>query len=196
VIRRAITGLVFVTAGFSCAEAQKFEAGVKAGLNISIQNFTGPAAPSETNAGAGFLAGAYAYSMFGDRMGFQGEIIYSIQQIDLNYNGTKYRDSFTFINVPLFLRYKFKDKLSAHAGCQLGFLTDASETSSGFKYDTRSSFTNADFGLVIGGAIELPLKLNATLRYTFGINDVDKLSDSTTRNGNFQVAIGYKIIDK
>jgi hypothetical protein len=175
------------------ASAQKFHGGLVTGLNISTQHFSGTSIPTATTAGAGFHAGVYTYSMFNDRLGMQAEVLFSIQNIGLDYSVTKYDDRLTYINVPILLRYKVREKLSAHAGFQLGLLSSANEESGGFSYDTRSAFTNADLGFVIGGTVDLPLHLNATLRYVFGITDVDKFADTTTQNGNFQVSIGYRI---
>jgi hypothetical protein len=194
--RKAIFLLLFGLAAPPAAYAQKFQAGLKTGLNISTQRFSGNSIPSSTSAGAGFHAGAFGYWLLNDRMGIQAEVLFSIQQFDLDYSGTKYRDQLTYINIPLLLRYKVKEKLSAHTGFQLGFLTGSNEESGGFSYDTKSAFTNGDLGFVIGGTIELPANFNATLRYTFGIKDVDKFPDTTTRNGNFQASIGYKIFGR
>jgi hypothetical protein len=193
VSRKIFFLLAFVFA-VSTVSGQKFQAGIKTGINISTQHFSGTGIPTSTTADAGFQGGIYGYSMFNDRLGIQAEVLYSIQQVDLDYSGTKYSDHLTYINVPLLFRYKIKEKLSAHAGFQLGLLTAANETSGGFQYDTKSTFANADLGFVIGSTVDLG-KFDGTVRYTFGITDVDKFSDTTTRNGNFQLSIGYKIIN-
>ncbi len=177
----------------STISAQKIRAGLKTGINISDQRVSGIGAPTGTQSVAGFHGGIYVIALFSDHVGIQSEALVSMQGAILDYSGTLYTDKFTYISIPVLLRYKVNRLISFHAGPQFGILGSTKETSGGSTFDTRSDFNNTDFSLVFGGTVDLPLKLNVTARYCRGISDVDKSMDSTTRNDLFQFSLGYRL---
>ncbi len=177
----------------SSISAQKIRAGFKTGINISNQRVSGVGAPTGTQSLAGFHGGIYVIALFSDHVGIQSEALISMQGAILDYSGTLYTDKFTYISIPVLLRYKVDRLISFHAGPQLGILGSAKETSGGSTFDTRSDFNDTDFSLVFGGTVDLPLKLNVTARYCRGISDVDKSMDSTTKNNVFQLSLGYRL---
>ena len=177
----------------SSLSAQKIRAGLKTGISISNQRVSGIAAPTKTQSLAGFHGGIYVIALFSDHVGIQSEVLISMQGALLDYSGTLYTDKFTYISIPVLLRYKANRFLSFHAGTQLGILGSAKEESGGSTFDTKSDFNSTDLSLVFGGTVDLPLKLNVTARYCLGISDVDKSKDSTTRNNLFQLSLGYRL---
>ncbi len=177
----------------SSLSAQKIRAGLKTGISISNQRVSGIAAPTKTQSLAGFHGGIYVIALFSDHVGIQSEVLISMQGALLDYSGTLYTDKFTYISIPVLLRYKANRFLSFHAGTQLGILGSAKEESGGSTFDTKSDFNSTDLSLVFGGTVDLPLKLNVTARYCLGISDVDKSKDSTTKNNLFQLSLGYRL---
>lgn len=173
--------------------AQGIRAGFKTGINISSQRFSGIGIPTGTQSLSGLHGGIYVITLFSDHVDIQSEVLVSIQGAKLDYSGTHYTDRLAYITVPLLLRYNTNRLISFHAGPQLGILGSAKEESGGSTFDTRSDFKNTDFSLVFGGTIDLPLKLDVTLRYCLGISDVDRNTGSTTKNNLFQLSLGYRL---
>ncbi len=177
----------------SSTSAQKIRAGLKTGINISNQRIRGIGAPTRIQSLTGFHGGIYVIALFSEHVGIQSEVLVSMQGAMLDFSGTLYTDKFTYISIPVLLRYKVNRFLSFHAGPQLGILGSAKEESGGSTFDTKSDFNSTDLSLVFGGTVDLPLKLNVTARYCLGISDVDRNTDSTTKNNLFQLSLGYRL---
>ena len=192
-IKKIILTIGLVACLISSISAQKIRAGLKTGINISNQRVSGIGAPTRIQSLTGFHGGIYVIALFSDHVGIQSEVLISMQGAMLDYSGTLYTDKFTYITLPVVLRYKVNRLISVHAGPQLGILGSAKEESGGSTFDTRSDFRNTDLSLVFGGTVDLPLKLNVTTRYCLGISDVDKSKDYTTKNNLFQLSLGYRL---
>ena len=196
-IHKVITRIVLAYGLITClglaGQAQQLEVGLKAGINICSQRFAGNGLPSGIQSLTGFHVGIYSIIPYSAHISFQPEVLLSTCGVKLDYSGTGYEDTFTYVSVPLLVRYKISERIQLHGGPQVGILCSAKETSGGSSFDTRNDFKNGDFSLVLGAGIDLPLKFNLAARYSFGISDVDKIGDESTKNSAFQLSVGYRV---
>jgi hypothetical protein len=155
--------------------AQGIDLGVKAGVNFAnlsdAKNFD-----SKTGYTFGFFAGI----KFSDKIGIQGDLLYSAQgvdDIDLNY-----------VNVPIVLRYFIISKLNVQVGPQFGFVVDDN-----VKEFFGNSLEKKDFDLsgIVGLGYDLPLGFRVEGRYNFGFSDA---IDDLGKNSVFNLSVGYSFL--
>ncbi len=192
-MNRLILSSVLIAFFATCTFAQGVSFGVKGGLNISNVNASGGAITLNTKSLAGFHLGGYMTAMLTSNLGIQPELLYSTQGDVYDVLGLSFTTNFNYITIPLLLRYNANDMISFHAGPQFGLLTSANVSSGSTTTDVKDQYNGTDFGLAFGGTVDLPMKINLTVRYCLGLSDVDKNSNSTTTTTNFQLSAGYKI---
>lgn len=162
--------------------AQGVGLGVKAGVNFANQSITDISTDSKT----GFLAGGYLVINFSETFGLQPEVLFSSVGSELP-DGTS---DFSYLTVPVLLRWKPMEFLSFEAGPQFGFLLNAEHDGD----DIADDIKNSDFGLAVGGTVHLPLGFNASLRYVWGFTNVSDLgNDTEIKNSMVQLAAGWTI---
>ena len=173
--------------------AQGLSFGVKGGLNISNVDASGGGLSLDTKALVGFHLGGYFTAMLTGNFGIQPEILYSTQGDVYDLLGSSFTTHLNYVIIPVLFRYNINDMFSFHAGPQLGLLTSANVVSGNTTTDVKDQTNGTDFSLAFGGTIDLPMKINLTARYCWGLSDIDKNSNSTTKTTNFQFSVGYKI---
>ena len=202
-----LSAIAIFTIGF--ANAQKAEFGIKGGLNVATQNFSGEGAPNPSSM-VGFHIGGFVEIKISEKFSIQPELLYStqgskVENVTGNVEGTNYTGDIDFklsyINIPVMFKYYVADKFNFEAGPQIGFLTSA-ETSTkldGFNQtvdqDAKDFFESIDFGLNIGAGYDFTKKIFAGVRYNFGLSNVAKTEagdDSEIRNSVFSLSAGYK----
>lgn len=201
VILAAVAVMVF---GF--ANAQKAQFGLKGGLNVANQSYSGEGAPSPSSI-IGFHIGGFAEVKISDKFSIQPELLYSTQGSEFDYtlymDGAEYDTKNTFklsyINVPVMFKYYAAKKFSLEAGPQVGFLTSSKiETKvlgQSVTQGAKDLFENVDFGLNIGAGYDFTSKFSAGVRYNFGLANVGENedgSDDSIKNNVFSLSLGYK----
>jgi len=158
--------------------------GPKAGLNI--------ATVSENNASSmvGFHVGGFAEIMISDKFAVQPEALYSAQ-------GAKFSGAdlhLDYILVPVMAKYFVLEGFSVEAGPQIGFLTSAKiKADGGGTTDVKNLANSTDFAVNVGLGYSLPMGIMFSGRYNIGVTDTAKNnSGSASRNGVFQLSVGYK----
>ena len=176
---------------FSGALAQGFSFGVKAGLNFAKEVVNGSGVTINTDNITSFHGGVYAKIMFIPNFGIQPELLYSGQGGTVSSGGITSTDKFSYLNIPVMLRYNIVPAFNLQAGPQLGFLLSA--TSNGT--DVKSQLKSTDFGLGFGLGVDLPMGLNFAARYVLGLSDLPATNSTsaTIKNTVFQISIGYKL---
>lgn len=167
---------------------QGLDLGLKAGVNFA--NITDA---SGLDNRTGFVFGAFAGVKFGDKIGIQGDLLYSqqgadaaIESIDLNY-----------VNVPIVLKYFITDILHLHAGPQFGFIVDDNVSEVFANIAEAESF---DLSGVVGLGIDLPLGIRADARYNFGLSDILSSTSSEVeitepgKNSVITLSVGYSFL--
>jgi hypothetical protein len=186
------TFLVVVLFG-ATAYSQGVSGGIKAGLNLSNQNVSGSGISLDTKTLAGFHGGVYLTVMFNDKLGLQPELLYSAQGSKFTIFNNTSTTKINYISIPVLLRYNVNEMISFHAGPQIGIVASAKSESGSSTTDIKDDVNSTDINLALGGTIDLPMKLNFTARYCLGLSDIDKDSNSTSKNNTFQISVGYKL---
>lgn len=164
--------------------------GVKGGLNLA--NVSGDV--EDNSIRTAFHLGAYATIKFGDKLGFQPELLY-------NSIGTKIKDPdfgdtdlvMNYISIPLMLNYYINDMIALQAGPQVSLLSSADLKFDGGSIDFKDFVKGNDMGLNFGAMLNFG-KLNATARYCLGLTDIDDTdSPDKIKNGVIQISLGFRL---
>jgi opacity protein-like surface antigen len=199
--------LLVILLAVNLTNAQKASFGLKGGLNIANLNVSGEGSPS-MNSVTNFHIGGFVEIMLNKKVSLQPELLYSKQGAKFNQlvdvEGTLYDTSntlkFSYINIPLMVKYYPDSKFFIEAGPQIGFLTAAKieVEVSGFgsgEDDVKDSFNAIDFGLGLGAGYNFTKQFSANIRYNFGISntaDTEPGDNTEIKNSVFALSLGYR----
>ena len=192
-MKQMLVAVALILISFN-AQAQDFNYGVKAGLNLSDLR-----GDLDTDLRAFFHGGVYGNYMFSDQWGVQAELLYSGQGAkDENDSDIKYKLS--YLNLPILAKYYVTEAFSIELGPQLGFLLDSETDVSGdgLEIDVDEIYKDFDLSVAAGLGYELEMGLNFGVRYNFGVTDIADsdvfFGDDAARNSVIQVSVGYTFI--
>ncbi|MDR2064327.1 MAG: PorT family protein [Prevotellaceae bacterium] len=176
--------------GTATANAQiKF--GAKAGVNLSTITDA-----SDTELKFGFHVGGFAEFTITDVIGIQPEILYSTQGAnDKNSDGGI---SLGYINVPVLLKVKLVEGLSAEVGPQVGFLLSSKAESEDVSISMKDYTNSLDVSAAVGLSYTFAEKFVVGARYNFGLTKIYKESENfdldgaKPKNSVIQISFGYK----
>jgi len=164
--------------------SQEIDLGLKAGANFaSITDASG------LSNRTGFLIGVFAGVKFSDKLGIQGDLLYSQQgakldqkDIDLNY-----------INVPIVLKYYLVQGFNLQAGPQFGFIVD-DNIKDVLEEILENDIEAESFDLagVLGLGYDFPFGIRIEGRHNFGLTDV--FNSIKGKNSVTSIAIGYSFL--
>ena len=181
--------------------------GVKAGGNLST--FTSMHYDN-TKMKFGFHAGVFLDFVFNERLSLQPELLYSAQGVDALSQLTiesvevteTYSHSFGYINVPVLLKIKIVEGLSAEIGPQVGFLLSAKlkNFEDGVEIDSYNlkdfyEFNSPDVTAIAGLSYTFAENFVVSARYGLGLTKIWKTYDpgqENCKNSVIQLSIGYK----
>lgn len=175
--------------------------GIKGGANFATQNTSSllPSVEISTSNITGFVGGAYLNYFFGDKSAIQIELLYSrkgsASEILLGGSSVQSNDNkLTYFDIPVLFRWQIIKFLNIHAGPQFSILTKAVTEDGTTSEDIKDELKNSDFGLIIGAEANLPLRLNLTARYIYGLSNVSEIEDLEIKNSTFQLTLGIRLI--
>src|SRR2546430_1916801 len=99
--------------------AQKFQLGIKGGVNIS--NFAN--ADFDHSSLVGFHAGGILSFLLGNNFAIQPEVLFSTQGARVNSGVSKEDYKVSYITIPVVAKYRFNGGFYLEAGPQVGFKT-------------------------------------------------------------------------
>jgi hypothetical protein len=172
------------------AQSSKKDEGIKMGFKggLNVSNFLSSDIEKQSFR-TSFHVGFLAEVIVSDKVSFQPELLFSSQ----GNVGPETKQKYSYINVPLVLRYYVADQFSIDAGPQLGFLVDSfSRGNSGNK--SISDQTIFDLAIGVGGTYELKNNLFFQGRYNLGLLNVNGADNSDTlkyQNSVIQLSVGY-----
>ena len=111
--------------------------------------------------------------------------------------GTSSDDSdnkLTYFDIPVLIRWQIIKFLNIHAGPQFSILTKAEADIGSTVVDIKDELKNSDVGLILGAEANLPLRLNLTARYVFGLTDISNVEEIEIKNSTFQLTLGIRLI--
>jgi len=174
-----------------------YEAGIRAGANVSTQNTSRTATNVETNWKPGVHIGIFGSLFYTEKMAGQLEFLYSQKGSvwsDPYYSG---EEVVSYIDVPLTARYQAWDFLNIHAGPQFSFLTRAWRTPDDeAAFNVSEYYDQVDVGLMVGAELNLPIKLNIAVRYIEGliVSTDSRYFTDPWKNRVFQLSLSYAIL--
>lgn len=190
---KKITTLVFACLLGAVAYGQGISGGVKAGLNLANQTFSGNGYTTSPSFLPSIHAGGYVTVMFTEHFGLQPEVLYSAQ--GAKSGDEKYK--LGYVTVPVLVRYNVNSLISFHAGPQFGVLASAKHTYGSNDEDIKDQVKGSDLGVAMGMGIDLPMKLNFAVRFIKGLSDINDTSSTVKqKNYNLQLSVGYRLFGK
>jgi hypothetical protein len=122
-----------------------------------------------------------------ERIGFRGELNYSLQGSNWDETETSGHTSMSYLNIPLVLRYQWASGLFGELGVQPGFLLSAKDHWEGGSEDAKEWLNSFDFGIPVGVGYEFKGNFGVGLRYIMGVTNV--LSDSSEGSDHNNVLV-------
>jgi hypothetical protein len=175
--------------------------GIKGGANFATQDANSilPSVEISTSNITGFVGGAYLNYFFGDKSAIQLELLYSrkgyVSEVLLGGSPVQSSDNkLTYFDIPVLFRWQIIKFLNIHAGPQFSILTKAVTEDGTTTDDIKDELKNSDFGLIIGAEANLPLRLNLTARYIYGLSNVSEIEEIEIKNSTFQLTLGIRLI--
>lgn len=174
----------------------RVELGLKGGLNVTNLSSDADATYSSRS---GFHAGAYGLVKVAN-IGIQPELLYSQQGTEVDYAQftNSLEQDFTYLNIPVMLKFYLLGGLNLQAGPQFGLLLSVDGTT----YDednpsqpqqlSRDSFEKSDVSAALGAGWDAPFGLNFTIRYVLGLSDISQ-RNMEAKNRTFQISAGFKL---
>ena len=165
------------------SQAQGVDLGVKAGVNFA--NITDASGFSNRT---GFVAGFFVGGKFNDKLGIQGELLYSQQGAEFELGDF----DLDYVNVPVIVKYFVAQGFNIQAGPQFGVLVnDEARTVLG---EVINDVATNDFDIsgVVGLGYDFPLGIRVSGRYNFGLNDIPENGDG--KNSVVTLALGYSFL--
>lgn len=169
--------------------------GPEAGVNLAKQ---GRDAASNTSVKPGLLLGGFVTYSIRDTYGFTGKVLFSQK----GYQTDNFKETLNYMEFPVVVRLFFNRdgafRPNIFAGPSVGFLTGVS-TRTGTNAEVKmknydSSFNIFDFGLTGGLGLNYEIareiRLLLDVRYTHGVTDVTKASNTNINNEAVGITAG------
>jgi hypothetical protein len=181
-----LTYLFVIGFTFVCIHANSQTMGFKAGLNVS--SIGGDAQGVESR--LGYHAGLFYNMKINDVLGFQPEVVYSTQGAQFEADNDL-KVIYSYINVPLMVKYYANENFSIQGGPQVGILASAKAKYQDEDEDIKDQLEPIDLGIGLGLGYEIN-KLQIVARYNYGLTSTAKDSDDEHYpNRVFQIGVGY-----
>ena len=172
---------------FSSAAFAQLSGGIRAGLNFANAKTTVDAFDYDDSGDmkAGLQIGVYLVGNLSDKIAIQPELVYSSM-------GSKSDDigdyDFSYISIPIFLRYNINEMINIHVGPQFGILAGADWDGEDIKDDMKG----LDTGLALGVGLDFG-KFNAGARYYAGLANISDVDGYEVKNNAIQLVVGYRL---
>jgi len=159
--------------------------GVKAGLNFAYES--GENSDEQTDMRTGFHLGLFLETPISAKIGFQSELIYSMQGGQFKSGPMEKLD---YINLPLIFKFYLgeQQRWSIDAGPQIGYMISAKDNSYDF-YDS-SDLKKFEVSICVGVSYKIMDNLDATFRVNVGMTKI--YEDYTNKNNVGQLGVGYR----
>jgi hypothetical protein len=177
--------------------AQDVAFGLKGGLNLANLNVKDP--EGSYNSRTGYHAGVFLRGKF-SKIAIQPEVLLFTQGTDAtNTTLGDYKDSFTYLSVPLMLKYYPIMGLNLQAGPQFGFLLDGERNYSSIlgngSTDIKDYYNSSDVSISVGGGWDFKFGLSLDCRYNIGVKDLNNVSNGEEAKSKvFLVSLGWNFL--
>lgn len=199
-MKKFILSIVFLSLSWATSQAQTFNFGVKAGVNLA--NLKTDFASEENR--LGYQVGAWAriggasfYVQPEAYIGSKGNKFISFTNNNNTEVAAEGKVKFTTLDVPILLGTKFgSNKLNFRlmAGPVISFILDDSSTfSTAYAQATDfDNYKNQALGIQGGAGIDVG-SISVDLRYEAGLSNISKSEKYSQKPNLFQLSLGFKI---
>jgi len=153
-----------------------------------------------------FVGGAFYSFPISEQFGLQVELLYANKAIELERRRwvQLVREDLHYLNLPVMLQYKPKERLTLELGPEVGYLIGQKQVAT-VGTQPPSPFTkDFDMAINLGVGYEPVNRVLLNLRYNFGIFDIDRPfhevvpgatpeEDRHRANRTLQLTVGYSI---
>jgi hypothetical protein len=171
--------------------------GVKAGLNLTKLDVKDPQVSYDSR--SGYHAGVFLRGRFA-KIGIQPEVLLFTQNGDIQSSvfGTA-QEQFTYLSIPLMLKFYPIGGLNIQVGPQFGFLLDGERKYDGLlasgSQDITDYYKKSDVSVSVGAGYDFGFGLGLDARYNIGVKDInDAANGGEARSRIFLVSIGWNFL--
>lgn len=171
--------------------------GIKGGLNLTTLDVKDPELSYESR--TGYHAGIFLRSRM-DKVAIQPELLLFTQRGDLesSFFGTA-RESFTYLSIPVMLKFYPVGGLNIQLGPQFGFLIDGEREYDNFlssgTEDITDHYKKSDVSVSVGGGYDFGFGLGLDVRYNIGVKDINDAADGQeARSRIFLLSLGWNFL--
>ncbi len=192
---KRFTIILIIFTGMAYSSMGQMKGGLKAGANISSIIWTKSGDTQDRtlySSRTSFHAGSYFQQPFSDHLLWQAELLFSNKGYKEEIDGETTNVSLNYLNIPLLLVYKPFTIVEFEFGPEIGYMISGEEVLNSF-----------DFGFDFGARFNISEKLNAGMRYCYGLpfkmninNSGSDTYNSTYQNSVFQFYLGFNLINE
>lgn len=171
--------------------------GIKGGLNLTTLDVRDPELSYESR--TGYHAGIFLRTSFG-KVALQPELLLFTQrgQVKSSFFGTA-QESFTYLSVPVLLKFYPVGGLNIQLGPQFGFLLDGEREYDTFfgsgTQDITDHYKNSDVSVSLGAGYDFDFGLGLDVRYNIGVKDINDAADGQeARSRIFLLSLGWDFL--
>jgi hypothetical protein len=171
--------------------------GIKAGLNLSTLNLKDPA--ESYNSKTGFHGGFFVRERVGN-LAFQPELLLYTQNGEIQSTTFgKAQESFTYLTVPIMVKFYPVAGLNLQLGPQIAFLLDGERKYDSFlgsgTEDIKDHYKSSDFSVSVGGGYDFDFGLTLDARYNIGVKDINNAANGEpVKSRVFMVSLGWNFL--
>ena len=194
---KSTIAVLLIAVLFSAAPATAQVAfGLKGGLNLTTLNVEDP--ELTYNSRAGYHAGIFLRGKF-DKIAVQPELLLFTQSGEVQGPLYTAKESFTYLSIPLMLKFYPFAGLNIQAGPQFGFLLDGERDYETFignlSQDITDYYKESDVAVSVGGGYDFDFGLSLDLRYNIGVKDINNIADGEeARSRIFLLSLGWNFL--
>ena len=171
--------------------------GIKGGLNLTSLNVENPELSYDSR--TGYHAGVFLRGKF-DNIGIQPELLLFTQKGDLesSFFGSA-QESFTYLSIPVILKFYPIGGLNLQLGPQFGFLLDGEREYDTFlgsgSEDITEYYKKSDVSVSLGGGYDFDFGLSLDVRYNIGVKDINnEANGDEARSRIFLLSLGWNFL--
>ena len=171
--------------------------GIKGGLNLTTLKVDDPELSYDSR--TGYHAGVFLRGRFGN-VGLQPEVLLFTQSGDLQSSlfGTA-QERFTYLSIPVILKFYPIGGLNIQLGPQFGFLLDGEREYDSFlgsgKQDITEYYKQSDVSVSVGGGYDFGFGLGLDVRYNIGVKDINDAADGEQAKSRiFLLSLGWNFL--
>ncbi len=176
------------------ANAQSFEWGAKAGVNMAWQTeFSEPVGLGglrmSTKGRTGFYAGVFVERMLGKRLGVQGELLYIPTGMSGKTGEISYGIETDYLALPVLAKVYVWRGLSVDLGPQFAYRLSVKGVGSS-RNDDMGYWKKFDMAVAAGLSYKFTERSDISARYNAGLTKLDHHTDA--KNASISLGVGYR----